>query len=432
LVEDLFPQLKPILEKALTQSTQMLQRNIDIAQSEVNKLMSDSALLPSVGSSVSYATSTAAVSTNTDISSRASGLYYSVSIGQPVFYWGTIRAQSQIAKIGIEIAEKNFAEAYRLLAVNIRAQYTGLITRKVNLRNSEFGLKLSQSNLAIEEERLRNGRISPGAIILPQLSVEEARLGRDRAAAGLEQGIRAFCQLTGLEKLEVTAIPDELSLGGLYYSADFARPLLARFLNADAANTLQAQIYRDYIQQANLSYKIARFRLYPKIGMSAGYSLSNSTSASQGFVSQAGVTSQAINVTASWTIFDGFATKGSKRSALLTKRTYEQQLESYLRTTADQITDLEHQLEFAARAMKLSDTRRDIQANAVRLVEQDRLHGVGTQITVDSTRAASYQTDLNAYMVRAEFLSRWAEFLSALNLDPALHNIPARFLSHAK
>ncbi len=432
LVEDLFPQLKPILEKALTQSSQMLMRNIDLAQAEANKVMSDAALMPSVGSYVSYSTSTAAVSANTDVSSRASGIYYGVSLSQPVFYWGTIKAQADIAKIGVKVAEKNFAEAYRLLAVNIRAQYTGLIIKKLSLRNAEFGLKLSQSALAIEEERLRTGRISPGGIIAPRLAVDEARLGRDRAEAGLDQGIRYFCLSTGLEKLDPASIPDDLVLPGLFYDTAYTKPMVARFLSTDIENTLQAQINRDYIQQANLNYKIARFRLYPKIGMSAGYSLSNSTSASQNTVTQAGVTSQSINVTASWTIFDGFATKGAKRSTLLTKRNYEKQLETYLRTTADQVSDLERQLNFAARAMKLSDTRRDIQGSAVKLVEQDLVRGVGSQLTVDSTRAVSYQTDLNAIAVRADFLSRWAEFLSALNLDPALKNLPARYLSHAK
>ncbi len=432
LAEDLFPQLKPILEKALTQSTQMLQRNIDIAQAEANKIQSDAALWPSIGSGVSYSTSTAAVSSNTNVSSQASGIYYSISLSQPIFYWGTIRAQAEIAKIGLRIAEKNFAEAYRLLAVNIRSQYTGLIIKKMNLRNAEFGLKLSKSNLAIEEERLRTGRISPGGIIAPRLAVDEAELGRDRASAAMDAGIRTFCQLTGLTGLDLSAVPDDLSLPGLFYGTDFTAPLMAKFLNFEIENTAQAQIYRDYIQQADLSYKIAKYRLFPKVGMSAGYVVANSTSASQGSISQAGVTSQAVSVTASWTIFDGFATKGAKRSTLLTKRTYEQQLETYLRTTADQIKDLEHQLNFAARAMKLADTRRDIQANAVTLVEQDRARGVGSQLTVDSTRAVYYQSDLNAVGARAEFLSRWAEFLSALDLDPALQNLSVRYLSHAK
>ena len=93
---------------------------------------------------------------------------------------------------------------------------------------------------------------------------------------------------------------------------------------------------------------------------------------------------------------------------------------------------MERQLNFAARAMKLSDTRRDIQANAVSLVEQDRARGVGSQLTVDSTRAVFYQVELNAIVARADFLARWAEFLSALRLDPALQNLPARFLTHAK
>lgn len=432
LAEDIFPQLKPILAKALTQSPQMLQRNIDIAQAEATRTIARSSMLPNVGSAVSYSTSTAAVSTNTSVSSQASGIYYSISAGQPIFYWGTLKASLDAAKIGVAIAEKNYAEGYRLLAVNIRQQYIALVIAKVGLRNADFARQLAQSNLEIEEERLKNGRISPGAILPPRLAVEEAELNRDRARAALDQGIQAFCLLTGLESLDPDSLPGQIVLGGLYYDTAFAKPLLDRFLNSEAENTPQAQIYRDYIRQADFNYKINKYRLFPKIGMSAGYSLSNSTSASQGLISQAGVTSQSINVTASWSIFDGFATRGAKRSSLLIKRTYEQQLENYLRTNATQVQNLRNQLEFSARAMKLADTRRDIQNSNLKLVEQDLARGVGSKINADSARSLAYQADLTAYNARAEFLGRWAEYLSYLDLDPAMQNLPVRYLDHAK
>ncbi len=431
LVEDIFPELKTIMAKALGQSPQMLQRSIELAQAEANKLVVGSALLPSAGLSVSYSSSTAAVSSNTDSSSRASGIYYSASVSQPIFHWGALKAQSEIAKIGVQLAEKNFQEAYRGLALAIRRQYTDLILTKISLRNAEFGLKIMQSNLAIDEERLRTGRISPGGIIPPRLAVDDARLVRDRTEAALDRGIRAFSSLTGMAPLDLASIPTDLTLPGLFYGTEYTKSLLAKFLSTDIENTVQTQIYRDYIQQANLSYKIAKLRLYPKFGLSAGYSLSNSTQATSTSVDQVGVTNQTITLAASWTIFDGFATKGAKRSALLTKRTYEQQLENYLRIAGDQIADLERQVNFAARAMQLADTRRDIQTGAVKLVEQDRLRGVGSQLNVDSTREIAYRSELNAFSTRADFLSKWAEFLSAIGLDPALKNLPARYLSHA-
>ncbi|HTL69010.1 MAG TPA: TolC family protein [Lacunisphaera sp.] len=432
LAEDIFPQLKPILAKALTQSPQMLQRNVDIAQAEALKIQTRASLLPSLSSGVSYATSTAAVSSNTNVSSQASGIYYSVSLGQPIFHWGALKAGLDSAKIGVEIAKKNFAEAYRLLAVSIRQQYVGLIIGKVNLRNAEFALTLSRSNLAIEEERLRNGRISPGGILPPRLAVEEAELNRDRARASLDQSIQAFCLLTGLDTLDPALLPDEITLGGLYFDTSFTQSLVKRFLSTEAENTPQAQVYRDYIRQANLTYKINKYRLFPMIGLSASYSLSNSTSASLGLVSQVGVTSQSVYVTASWSIFDGMATRGAKRSSLLTKRTYELTLENYLRSNEVAVQNLRNQLDFAARAMKLADTRRDIQHNSLKLVEQDLARGVGSKVNADAARAVTYQADLTAYAARADFLARWADLLSAIDLDPALQNLPVRYLDHAK
>jgi len=432
LVEDVFPQLKPIMEKAMTQSPQMIQRNINIAEAEANRIVAGSVLLPSVSGSVSYSSSTAAVSSNTDVSSRASGIYYAASASQPIFAWGTLKAQTETAKVALKMAEKNYAEGYRQLALTIRKLYMRLVINKIAFRNAEFALQLAQSNLSIEEERLRTGRISPGGIIPPRLAVDEARLGRDGAEAALDESLRAFKAITGVAEIDVSAIPMDLTLPGLFYNTDYAKPLLADFLSSGIEYTLQAQVYRDYIQQANLNYKIQKYRLYPKFNMGLNYSLSNSTQASLNTVQQVGVTNQAITITGVWTIFDGFATKGIKRSALLAKRTYEQTLESYLRDTGNQVTDLERQLNFAARTMQLADTRRDIQAGAVKLVEQDRARGVGSQLTVDSTRSLSYQSDLRAVMARAEFLARWAEFLSAVGLDPALKNLHLRYRSHVK
>jgi outer membrane protein TolC len=432
LAEDVFPQLKPILEKALKQSSQMILRNIDIAQAEATKTQASSALLPNLSGSLSYMSSTSAISSNTSVSSRASGGFYSFNFYQPVFQWGALKAQADSAKIGVSIAEKNYAEAYRLLAISIRSQYTGLVLKKMDLRNAEFALKTSSANLAVEEEKLRTGRISPGDIISPRLSVDEATLARDRAEASLTQGIRYFCALAGVENLDAAAIPEDITLKGQYYDTPYAAPLLAKYTGVEVENTLQAQVYRDYITQADLTYKIAKYRLYPKIAFSASYSQVNQTSVGQNYVSQVGVNSQSVILAANWSIFDGFATRGAKVSALATKRSYERQLETYLQTAGDKAKDLERQLNFASRAMRLADTRRALQADAVRQERANLERGVGTQLKVDGATAASYQADLAAVSARADFLSKWAEFLSALNLDPAMQNLPARYLSHGK
>jgi len=432
LPEELFPQLQPILIKALSQSTAMLTASSAITQAEASQTIANSMLLPRLETSTFYSSTTSIVALNTDIMSRANGLFYSLALSQPVFQWGTYKAQVDSAKIGVLIAEKNYAEAYRLLALSIRSQFFGLIIKKKVLRNAEFALKLATADLRLEEEKLRNGTSAPGNLIGPQMSVEEARLSRDRVAADLDQARRLFGRLTGAEIMQESFIPDELVLAGQYYSTPFAEPMLAKFAGDGVEHTFQAQIYRDYVRQADLTYKVVKYRLYPKFSLSALYSQQSITNAAQDYVAQVAVNTQTVSLMAVWNIFDGFATKGAKVLALTSKRTYERQLENHLLISLEQARDLERALAFSARAMQLADTRRDLQWSAVELGNQDLARGEGSQRVLEARTQAFYQSELGAFVARADFLTQWATFISSLNRDPALKNLPARFSSHAQ
>lgn len=432
LPEELYPQLKTILTAALTQSPQMLQRNLDIAQAEANKISVTSQQLPNLGGSISYSRSTNAISSVASSKSQADGIYYGFSVGQALFQWGTLRAQTESAKIGVLIAEKNLVEAYRQLALQIRLQYLGLIIKKQSLRNAEHWLGMATVSLALEEEKLRIGTISPGEILPPRMLLEEATLARDRAAADLAQGLRLLARMAGLPMMSAAEVPDQIKPLGQPSLRAFTGPMVGKFMSGDVQKAPQAQIYRHYLEQTDLAYKVAKYRLYPKFSLSGGYSLNNATSVTGDTLTQAAYTSQYISVTGSWTIFDGFSTKASKMSVLVTKRTYQMQYENYLRTATEQAQDLERQLDFSARAMRLADTRRDMQAGSKELAAEEFQRGVIGERAVAISQQSFNQADLSANMARAELIGKWAEFLSALNLDPAIQSLPAKYLRHAK
>jgi outer membrane protein TolC len=430
LPEELFPQLKPILAGALTQSPQMLQRNLDLVQAESTRISTASSLLPSAGGSVSYGRQTAA--TKGGVPNDSDGISYSFSLGQPVFHWGTLRAQVQSAKIGVLIAEKNFVEAYRQLALQIRSQYLSLVIKKMGLRNAEYALSMATSALALQEEKLRTGTISPGEILSARFGLEEATLGRDRTLADLQQGLRLFSRMTGQAALKIEDIPEQIKSLGEPSLRSTTMPLVGRFVGGDLKNMPQAQVYQYYLQQSDLAYKVAKYRLYPKIGFGASYLLGSNTNVIGNSVSQSFTTTKSFSIGANWTIFDGFANKGSKMSVLATKRNYEIQYENYLRSASEQATELERQIDFSARALKLAESRRSIQAGSMEFAEAQFKQGTAGEQAVAATRQGLYQADLSANMARAELISRWTEFLSTLNLDPAMQSLPAKYLRHAK
>lgn len=431
-VEEVFPQLRVILEQAMSQSPQILQRSLDITQAEAAHVMTRSALLPRVDGSIYYSTNTTSVSEQTNVSSRSDGVFYNLSMSQPLFQWGTIKAQVDSSKIGVEIAQKNYAEAYRLLAITLRQQYTIMIVRKASRRLAAESLRVVQSNLDVEEERLRAGRISPGDIIGPRLSVEDAKLGLDRSDADFQAAKRIFCRMAGMETIADEAIPDSIPVNQLYYGADRAAPILRLFSAAGVDDLLPIQVLQAQIRQSDLNYKVAKYRLFPKFSISANVSQSNSTNAAPNSVTQVGVNSQNINVMATWSIFDGFATSGAKKSALASKRTNERQLAIQRQVSLDQAKDLERQLAYGARAVQLVDTRLALAEDGLKRAKDNLQRGLGTQKEVDAAQMAYLGTELGALQQRADFLNRWAEFLSLTGYDSVLKVLPARYLQNAK
>src|SRR5664280_2272715 len=86
LPEDLIPALRPALVSALAQSPQMIARNIDIAQAEGNRIISRAGMLPSLGTNIQYGSNTTTTAYSSSNASTSSGLLYSISANQPLYY----------------------------------------------------------------------------------------------------------------------------------------------------------------------------------------------------------------------------------------------------------------------------------------------------------------------------------------------------------
>lgn len=428
LAEEVFPQLEVILTQAIAQSPTMLQKNLDVIQAEASRIQSVAALYPSVGASVSYSFNTSSVAASTaSPKSKSDGVYYSISLSQPIFHWGTIKAAADAARVGVKIAERNYAEAYRNLVQTLRSQYLALIVKKIALRNARFSLKVAESSLALDEERLRGGSLSPGDIIPSRLAVEESRLIVDRSEEDYVFVRNFIVRLAGLDALADADIPDEIPQAKLKMDAGLAGTMLSKFEHGGVEDTNQALTYYFTIKQSELNYKQAKYRLYPKVGLGAAVSQANSTSASGDVVVQTGVFSQSVGITAGWTLFDGFATRGAKMSALTNRRVAERQLANYIDQSVDQARSQERQMSFAYRAMDLANVRRELIVGAVERAEDDLKRGFGAQGVVDTVTLSLNNYTLIANSSRAEFLTRAADFISLVGSDPILEKLPARF-----
>jgi len=432
LPENFLPGLRDILHSALQQSPQMIARDIDLAAQEASRYQSAAQEWPSLNGSASYFESKSAVATGIGASTATSnkGVIYSLGLSQPIYHWGALQAATDISHLQIKISECQYADAYRQLATMIRAQYLSLIMQKLQDRNARFSLDQAKASLAVVQERFKNNSAVAGEITNAQLAVDDASLAADRLAEEFAHAKRVLLLMAGLPELSDDSVPEEIPKP--VYSAGTTGALMQDFGREGLDKTFQAQVYDYQIKQSDLNYRIAKYRLLPRLDLGLSVSEQNQTQIVGALVIQSPILSDSVALTANWSIFDGFATRGAKLGALASKRAAERNRQNYLDQTLEQARYLERQIGFAARAMALAEVRFSSSETSLHQAEDNLKLRVGSQASVDQATASFYQWQSIAFSARVDFFSRWSEYLSLLEIDPALGNLPAHFNNNAK
>jgi hypothetical protein len=192
--------------------------------------------------------------------------------------------------------------------------------------------------------------------------------------------------------------------------------------------TFQSEVFHMYLEQADKTYSIAKVRLLPKVSAAASYSYSYQNSVSANSVTQVGIKEESVNVGANWTLFDGFATRGAKLSALENRRQYERLRQNYIDTTVDSVTYTRHQLGFAQRAMASAEVHNALIEVQVKRFIEDKALGYASQATIDAGTLNLDATQFNMAYARNTYLNTWTEFVSIAGVDPALANLPPRYV----
>ena len=424
--EDYLPGLKTILQTALKQSPQVLLHEIEIAQNEARVYAADQMRWPNVGGDIRYDSNQTAISGNSGSESRDSGLFYSLSANQALFYWGEIKHRGDIARAEVLIAQKDYAEAYRTLAMDIRRTYLGLIARHAELRQRQFNLGLDATALKSAKDSLDHGTISAGDYAGRELRFNESQLDSDRKQADFDAERRRLARMTGLPDIPVDQIPYEIPLPK--YDSAAAAQVLAGLLRDGGTAAIPAQIAELHVKEADLNYRIARVRLLPKFNASMGHSRESSTSATATEVSQTAITRDTLEVRGSWTIFDGFATKGAKLEALADKRYWDRQRQIAADTAMDEAQRLSHAIELDARAVDFAEQhRRGAQAGVDRSQSEQKA-GTVSEANINDAISNLRVAEANTAFARATFLSDWSAFVSLAAEDPALKNLPFRYV----
>jgi outer membrane protein TolC len=425
LPEDLLPQLRPLLQMAVERSPNTIAASLAVAQQAATKIQTDAVLWPSVGVNGSYQSSYEQESTSS-LNSQARGFVYGATASQPLFQFGALRNQAAMGALGLKIAERQYAEAYRLLAASIREQYMALVSKNISLRNARFALELANVQLKAAQAKFDSGASSKAELQDTQLSAEQAKLDCDRTETDYAYSKQVFIRLVGIDSLGDESVP--LMVPHAEYQPQKADLVLTGFVGQGIESTFQSQVYDMEVKQQDLNYKIQSVRLLPKFNANVGYTYTNYTSLSTNSISQIGLSAETVSVSGFWTVFDGFATRGAKLSALESKRMTERQKKSYIDSTIDAITYMRHQLDLSARAMRLAEVHDALIEAQVKRFTDDQALGYASKAIIDAGVVNLNATELLMANARSDYLSRWTDFVSLAGIDPALANISPRYV----
>ncbi len=411
--EDIFPALRQIILDAAQQSPGMLARNLELLIEDGNLVQAKAAYYPYVGGSYSKNKSKD-VRADTPGSLSTDKVYYNFSINQSIYHWGAVKNTVLIGKIRRQIADENFGEARRLLTQEIRSMYLSLVLNKISLRNAIYSQNAAEEKLVVDEERLAGKVISEGSIFPTRIAVAQARLGQETAQWNYQVAKQDFSILTGQPELSDDQIPDEIP--ALNISGDAVVQMLAQFLAQKQVETFSARIYRQQIEIDDLNHKIQRTRLLPKLNLVAGISQdeqSYTTNIAQRYALQ----SQYIGLQISWSIFDGFASRGAVASALASKRLDEHNYRAYTDKLALDAKKAAKNVELAQRQLVISELLLKSAEDGLDYTKENFNRGQAAEAEVNNSQANFNSLQSSTNFARLSYMLRLSEFVSLIGND---------------
>jgi outer membrane protein TolC len=428
LPERLFPQLDAILKKAVQQSPRMLSRALDLEMAENNRIAARSGMLPSISAYYSYYKSRDKLSylypgsipsTITEYSPTKTP--YAVSLSQPLFHWGALQDNARIGEIQQSIAQGQYREAYRLLAQSLRAEYLRLILLKLSAKRAGYYQETAASQLKKDEERLTKKVISDAEIFGVRLNAERAQIALERAEFDLENARSSFARLAGLgATFTNNDIPD--SIPETAPAPNGLNQALAGFLAQKDPVSSEAITLRKQLEVENLTYAMARTRLWPKLGFTMGISQSEEANY-YGTGAKYLVESKYAGISVNWTIFDGFAAGAALRNSLARRRVLEN---DYRQLTERLGQDAQMQVklaEFSARSMSITDRLLVSGEGNLRSKDEEFRRGVRAEADVNAAQLGLYDAQIAAYGARRDYLLSVGDFLGTVMEDPVVANL---------
>lgn len=421
LPEDELPDLRDEIQRALTQSPQVIIRQAEAAASLSDYDSAKSMRYPVFGGSLSYYR--VEDDRNTLVGARPGNrLYYNFSASMPLFHWGSVNRTIRNSEIYTLIDRGYTRLAYLSLTGSIRRQYLDLIRFKRTLLRARHGLEINKSDLVQALEKRDQNLMSEAEVIGVRLTKQRGDLAVAEAEDYLQNAINAYARLTGGEPLRVEDIPDDFPKPDLEADAPLLASLLAGFI-ADEMPENTAVIQAKYnLEISQNDLKNTRTTLRPKFNLVAGFSQDEQdfalTADDYAYKSTFG------GVSLTWNLFDGFATRARVKSSLARLRAAELKLAQQQQALLDDAQAIGKDLNRLALSVDIAEQELQSAQSHLEYSRAQQERGEASETDVLWAVLALHDAVGGALYHRTNYWNRVTDLLVMVEVDPTLDAIP--------
>ncbi|MGC4073207.1 MAG: TolC family protein [Nibricoccus sp.] len=419
LPERNLPGLEELMRVGLENGPTILMRRWEAEQSTQNARIARSPMLPQASAWVNAGVIYEQRKDDPVPTRTIEALLYNVGVSQPLYHWGALSKGYEVGNLYRAISSRNLDETRRLLAVDLRRRYFNLVIATGALNLAQKNLADLERELEFAKKQVADGFAASTESGTVDAKIISVRLDIQRLAGERDTLARDFARITGVpvEKLpkpvaELPALPP----------LDAAIKALSGEENGLPSIALQN--LNDYVQAEKLNYEIQKTRLRPKMGLSFSVNQDNRAPDTNQLGPKTIITSWNAFATVNWAIFDGYSSQAAQKAALARMRAYEADRYQTARLDADTRKANVEKLQLLWRQLQESEKSLSGARGGVAAAEKDVAAGWAPSSAIDDARRLSDASIQSTNMMRADFYTALASYLSDRGLDPALQLAP--------
>lgn len=333
---------------------------------------------------------------------------------QNLYTSGAVRGRIAIARIGEQIALKNYQAAVDTMTLNVKLAFYRVLFAESSVSVRRESVQLMQAQLRDQQDRLRAGTVGTLNVSRAQVTLSNEQPFLYQAEAERASAYLQLAQVMGVALKPGARMPDFTIVGALAYTPRHFE--LANCVARALALRPEIEARRMDIDVLERQVVVEKSTTLPQVSGFAGYQLFSEPNPA---VSHDYFSGYTVGINASWTLFDGMATPGRVRAvqarsaaARQALRATELSVETEVRTALESL----HQAEETIRSQRQNASIAD---QAMKMATGNFIAGLASQLDILQGQVDLTRARLNELAGRYGYLNALARLERAMGPNAA-------------